>query len=234
MTVDHSQWDKLLAKYILASPDGINRFAYRRVTNDDRSALKAYLATLQEVKATALPEDEQRALWINLYNALTVDVVLDHYPVRSIREISISRGLFSIGPWGKALVSIEGEKLSLDNIEHDILRKRWRDPRVHYALNCASLGCPSLMAKAFTGARLEQMLDEGAREFVNHSRGVKIENGNVTLSRIYSWYRKDFGRTDAELLQHIGSYAKPALRKQLASINRIAGYDYDWSLNEAK
>lgn len=234
MTVDHSAWDKLLAKYVVSAPDGINRFAYRRVTSGDKSALKAYVAALQDVRVSALDGNEQRAFWINLYNALTIDVVLDRYPVKTIRDISISPGLFSLGPWGKALVAVESRKLSLDNIEHDILRKGWRDPRVHYAVNCASISCPNLMATAFTGAKLEQLLDDGARDYVNHPRGVRVEGGKVTLSSIYSWYRRDFGRNDVEVLHHISVYAKPALKKQLAGIDRIDGYDYDWSLNEAK
>lgn len=234
MTVDHGVWDKLLTKYVVSSPDGINRFAYRRVTATDKSALKAYLASLQGVRVSALDANEQRAFWINLYNALTIDVVLDRYPVATIRDISTSPGLFSIGPWGKALVAVEGKKLSLDHIEHDILRKSWRDARVHYAVNCASISCPNLMGKAFTGAKLEQMLDDGARDYVNHPRGVRVDGGKARLSRIYSWYRKDFGRNDAEVLQHIAAYAKSALKKQLSGIDRIDGYDYDWSLNEAK
>jgi len=232
--VNHSAWNKILAAYLVLAPDGINRFAYGRVNAPDKRALKAYLVALQEVKVSGFNEGEQRAFWINLYNALTVDVVLDHYPVKSIRDISISPGLFATGPWGKPLVAVEGRKLSLDNIEHDILRKVWRDPRVHYAVNCASISCPNLMAKAFTGPTLEEMLTQGVRDYVNHPRGVTVEAGKATLSRIYSWYRADFGKRDADVLRHIGLYANPALKKQLAAIDSIDGYDYDWSLNEAK
>ncbi len=232
MTVDHSAWDRILAAYAVASPDGINRFAYGRVTGADKQALKAYLTRLEGVRVTALAPQEQRAFWINLYNALTIDVVLDHYPVRTIRDIG--GGIFSFGPWKKELVAVEGRKLSLDNIEHDILRKVWKDPRVHYAVNCASIGCPNLMAKAFTGAALDKMLNQGAHDYINHPRGVRIEGGRLRLSEIYSWYRKDFGTNDAEVLRHLSTYAEPALKKQLAGIESIAGYDYDWSLNEAK
>ena len=234
MTVDHSAWERILAAYIVASPDGINRFAYGRVSPADKQALKAYLTQLQGVKVTALKPDEQRAFWINLYNALTIEVVLDHYPVKTIKDIAISPGFFSFGPWGKQLVIVEGKKLSLDNIEHDILRKVWKDPRVHYAVNCASISCPNLMAKAFTGDALDKMLNQGAHDYINHPRGVTIKGGKLRLSQIYSWYRKDFGANDAELLRHLSTYAEPALKKQLAGIETIAGYDYDWSLNEAK
>jgi hypothetical protein len=234
MTVDHSAWSKILKAYIVASPDGINRFAYGRVTPADKQALKAYLAMLQGMKVTALRPDEQRAFWINLYNALTIDVVLDHYPVKTIRDISLGGGIFAFGPWKKELVTVEGRKLSLDNIEHDILRKVWKDPRVHYAVNCASMSCPNLMGTAFTGAKLDEMLTQGARGYVNHKRGVNLSGGRLRLSSIYDWYRKDFGSSDAEVIAHVSTYAEPALKQQLADIKTINGYDYDWSLNEAK
>lgn len=234
MTVDHSAWDRLLGAYVVVSPDGINRFAYGRVSASDKKALKTYLAALQGVKVTALKADEQRAFWINLYNALTIDVVLDRYPVKTIKDISLGGGFFSSGPWKKELVTVEGRKLSLDNIEHDILRKVWSDARVHYAVNCASISCPNLLAKAFTGPNLDKMLTQGARAYVNHPRGVRVSGAKIYLSRIYNWYRSDFGATDAELFRHLAAFAEPALKKQLGSVDTIAGYDYDWSLNEAK
>lgn len=234
MTVDHSGWQRVLSRYVVASPDGVNRFAYGRVSGADKKALKDYLAGLQAIKVTSLKADEQRAYWINLYNALTVDVILDHYPVATIKDISLGGGLFAFGPWKKPLVTVEGRKLSLDNVEHDILRKVWRDPRVHYAVNCASFSCPNLMAKAFTGATLDQMLTQGAHDYVNHARGATVRNGRLYLSRIYSWYRDDFGSNDGELIRHLARYAEPKLKQQLAGIDSIAGYDYDWSLNEAR
>ena len=234
MTIDHSAWDGLLQAYVVPSTDGINRFAYGRVRAADAKVLKAYLVALQTVKVTGLNENEQRAFWINLYNALTIDVVLDRYPVKTIKDISLGGGFFSSGPWKKELVSVEGRKLSLDNVEHDILRKIWRDPRVHYAVNCASMSCPNLMAKAFTGASLDKMLTQGARDYINHPRGVRVSGSKIYLSRIYNWYRSDFGATDAELFRHLAKYAAPALKAQIERVDTIAGYDYDWSLNEAK
>jgi hypothetical protein len=234
MTVDHSAWERILTTYVVASPGGISRFAYGRVSAADKRALKAYLAALQGVKVTALNGGEQRAFWINLYNALTIDVVLDRYPVKTIKDISLGGGFLASGPWKKPLVKVEGKMLSLDNVEHDILRKVWHDPRVHYAVNCASISCPNLMAKAFTAGTLDQMLTQGAKDYVNHPRGVRVSGGKVTLSRIYSWYRSDFGTSDAEVLRHIAKYAAAPLKKSLADIDTIDGYDYDWSLNEAK
>lgn len=232
MAVDHSAWQRLLERYVSASSDGINRFGYARVTGADKAALRSYLGDMQRVNVAALSANEQRAFWINLYNALTIDVVLGSYPVKSIREIG--GGLFVSGPWKKEYVAVEGRKLSLDNIEHDILRKAWPDPRVHYAVNCASISCPNLLTEAFTGAKLERLLNQGARDYVNHPRGAWVEKGRLTLSQIYSWYRRDFGSSDREVIAHIARYAEPKLKALLADIKTIAGYDYDWSLNEAK
>lgn len=234
MIVDHSAWKQILQRYVVAGADGVNRFAYGRVSAADKTKLKTYLAALQLVSARQLPRDEQMAFWINFYNALTIDVVLDHYPVRSIKDISLGWGPFSSGPWKKALVMVEGRSLSLDNIEHDILRKTWRDPRIHYSVNCASISCPNLMAEPYTATRLNQMLDAGAKAYINHARGVRVSGGKVYLSRIYSWYRGDFGTTDGELLRHLLTYADARLKENLKGIDTIGGYDYDWSLNEAK
>ena len=231
--IDHGAWSAHLGKYIRRSADGINRFAYAKVTPADRLALQAYLRALQTAKITALKRDEQRAFWTNLYNALTFDVVLEHYPVKSIRDISLGGGLFTTGPWSKPLVSVEGRELSLDNIEHDVLRKLWRDPRVHYSVNCASLGCPNLMPVAFTGATLDAMLTQGARDYINHPRGVRVTGQTVRLSKIFDWYREDFGTNDAAVLGHLKGFAVPALKAALDAVQSIAGYDYDWSINEA-
>ncbi len=175
---------------------------------------------------------EQLAYWINLYNALTVKVVLDHHPLPSIRDISISPGLFSSGPWGAELVRVEGEPIRLDDIEHRILRPLWQDSRVHYALNCASLGCPNLAREAFTAENTERLLDAGARAYVNHPRGVSLVNGRLGVSSIYVWFEEDFGG-EAGVLAHLRRYADPKLAASLAPAAAIDDDAYDWSLNDA-
>src|SRR6185436_8656740 len=147
-------------------------------------------------KVSTLSDAEQRAFWINLYNAVTVEVVLVHYPLKTILDVADG------GPWSMPLVVVEGRSLSLDNIENAILRKLWRDARVHYAINCASGSCPSLMPRAFTGATLEAMLNEGARDYINHGRGVKVAANTAELSQIYSWYTRDFGDDQVSLVAH--------------------------------
>lgn len=233
-TIDHGAWDALVKAHVVPGADGIHRVAYGRFPAADRAALAGYLAALQGTAVDGLARDEQRAFWINLYNALTVSVVLDRHPVDSIRDIRISPGLFAVGPWGKKLATVAGEALSLDDIEHRILRPVWRDPRIHYAVNCASLGCPNLPREAFTAANTERLLAEGARAYVNHPRGARVENGRLTVSSIYVWFREDFGGSDAGVIAHLRAYAAPPLAAALAGVTRIAGDTYDWSLNEAR
>jgi hypothetical protein len=232
--IDHAAWNAFVARHVREDADGINRIAYGKVPKADREKLHAYLDAMQKVAIRKFSRDEQRAYWINLYNAATVDVVLGHYPVDSILEIDISPGLFAKGPWKKKLLKVEGEAVSLDDIEHRILRPIWQDPRTHYAVNCASLGCPNLQARAYTPANLEELLDAGARAYVNHPRGARVEKGRLTVSSIYVWFQADFGGGDAGVIAHLRQYGEPALKRALAEVRRVSGHDYDWTLNDAK
>jgi len=230
--VDHSAWDGFLARHLRTGEDGIARIAYGAVPDADKDALAAYLGTLAATQVSALNRPEQQAFWINLYNALTVQVILDHYPVATIRDIDISPGLFSNGPWGKKLIAVEGELVSLDDIEHRILRPIWQDPRIHYAVNCASIGCPNLQDRAFTAANADALMDKGARAYVNHPRGVDVDGRTLTVSSIYEWFKEDFGDSDAGVIAHLKAFAKPDLKQALAGAKRIDADGYDWSLNE--
>lgn len=232
-TVDHGRWAGFLGRYLVEGDDGITRVRYRAVSAADRDSLTTYLGTLAATPVDALDGPEQMAFWINLYNALTVALILEHAPKTSIREINISPGLFSRGPWGRKLVTVMAEPLSLDDIEHRILRPIWRDNRIHYAVNCASLGCPDLRAEPYAAARLEMQLAEQAARFVNHPRGCRVERGELYVSSLYDWYVADFGGDAAGVIGHLESHAAPALRNQLLPILFISGHSYDWRLNAA-
>lgn len=233
LRVDHTPWAAFLARHVRPQPDGLNLVAYREVSAADRAALAAYLDGLARVPVSSLAPGEQMTFWINLYNALTVRVVLDHFPVRSIRDIDISPGLLADGPWGARLLEVEGEPLCLDDIEHRILRPIWGDPRIHYAVNCASLGCPNLAREPFQADRLDPQLDAAAYAFVNHPRGVRLEEGRLVVSSIYHWFKEDFGGDDRSVIRHLLAYAAPSLAMPLQKVGRIASHAYDWSLNEA-
>lgn len=231
--INHSAWDALLKRYLVVD-DGLNRLAYGRVSNSDQRALFDYLQALQSIKISNYNRNEQRAFWINLYNAGTVDVLLAHYPVESIRDIDISPGLFSSGPWGRKLFEVEGETLSLDDIEHRILRPIWQDPLIHYAVNCASVGCPNLVEDAYTADNYTALATANARAYVNSSRGVVIDDGDLEVSSIYEWFKRDFGGTDASVIEHLRQYAEPGLSKRLTGLKKISDDFYDWSLNDTR
>ncbi|MEL7487436.1 MAG: DUF547 domain-containing protein [Pseudomonadota bacterium] len=231
VVVDHSAYAAFLTRYLRVTEDDRTVVAYGDVTDGDREALKSYIRALEAVDPTALGRDEAFAYWANFYNALTLDVVLGRYPVGSI--LRITSGLRP-GPWKRKLVTVNGQRLSLDNMEHGILRAFFDDNRVHYAVNCASYGCPNLAEKPFTGATLDAMLDRGARRFINHPRGVSVENGEVSASSIYKWFREDFGDSEAGVLAHFRQYADENLKAQLDGVAEIEDHRYDWSLNDAK
>lgn len=229
--IDHAAWNRLLAAYARPQAGSVTRFDYRTVSSDDRAALEAYIADLAKTPISRYSRAEQFAYWVNLYNAVTVDVVLDHYPVRSIRDIDISPGLFANGPWGAKLVTVEGEALSLDDIEHRILRPIWRDPRIHYVVNCAAIGCPNLQTVALTADNAERLMEEAAAAYVNHPRGARIGSRGLVVSSIYAWFEEDFGGSEAGVLNHLRRYAKPELAAKLRGRTGYAQHRYDWSLN---
>lgn len=237
-TVDHSAWDGLVGKYVVADDDGLNRVDYAKFKAEGHDKLKAYIASLENVSVAALDRLEQFAFWANLYNAKTIDIVLDNYPVKSIKDISLGGSLTALvtgGPWKAKVVKVAGKDLSLDDIEHGILRKVFKNPsRVHYAVNCASVGCPNLNRKAFTGDNLDSELDAAAKAYVNSPRGFKTAGGKVTASSIYKWFSEDFGGSAAGVLKHARLHANDELKAALKDQTRISNYDYNWSLNDAK
>ena len=233
-TVDTGSWAAFLARYVALAADGITRVDYGAVTSADRTMLQTFLADMAAVPVSTLNRDEQLAYWINLYNALAVEIVLAHYPVASVRDIDISPGLFAQGPWGKKLATVEGEAVSLDDIEHRILRPIWRDPRVHYAVNCAALGCPNLQPVPYAAKGIDHTLDQAARAYVNHPRGMWIDAQGLHVSSIYIWFEEDFGGSEAGIIRHLLAYAAPETAMRLQEFTEIASDRYDWTLNDAR
>jgi len=230
--VDHSSWDAFLARYLSTDAAGINRVDYGSVTPEDQANLDAYLGSLQQVQTTSLTRDQQLAFWINLYNAKTVDIVLDAYPVESI--LKIKDGILPTGPWKRKVVTVDGESLSLNDIEHRIIRPVFREARIHYALNCAAQSCPNLAPRAWRAEGLDQAFTEAERAYVNDPRGITVgPDGTLTLSKIYIWFQEDFGKNEAEVLSRLKNFAKPALREKLQGRTSVDNYVYDWALNDA-
>jgi hypothetical protein len=228
-TIDHGIWDSLLSKYVKVSKDGVNRVDYAALKQNDAAALKRYLDALQAVEIENYPKDEQFAFWVNLYNAATIGVILKNYPLESIKDI----GLLGQGPWKNKVLKVSGKALSLDDIEHGILRPVWKDVRIHYAVNCASIGCPNLAPQAYTAEKLEAMLEEAARSYINHPRGFARVDGALVASSIFDWYVKDWGN-QAAVLDHARKYASDQTKTILGAATEIDSHDYDWSLNDAE
>ncbi|EMB7843601.1 DUF547 domain-containing protein [Vibrio vulnificus] len=222
--VSHQAWQTLLDRYLTRQGEN-TLFRYAQVSTQDHQALKQYLDTLAKQNPLTLNRAEQYAYWVNLYNAITVDLILDNYPLKSITKLG---GLFSFGPWNEEVITINSKPLTLNDIEHRILRPIWNDPRTHYAVNCASLGCPNLQPQAFTADNTPALLDAAAKEFINSAKSVSRQGNKAQLSSIYDWFADDFGGK-AGLFSHIGRYAP-----QYQDFSGQIEYDYDWNLNQAQ
>nr|WP_306671012.1 DUF547 domain-containing protein [Endozoicomonas sp. SESOKO1] len=227
--IHHHLWQEILDSYLVLRPDG-NRFRYQSVNQEDRDKLNKYIMDMSSLDPRTYSEAEQKAYWINLYNALTVDLVLEHYPVKSITKIG---PWYRFGPWDMEITRVAGQELTLNDIEHRILRPLWDDSRIHYAVNCASLGCPDLSATVFTAANTEQMLDELARRFIRQEKGMSWVDGRLTLSRIYEWYEQDFVDQEGVVL-HLRQFASRKDARRLKKYTGTIQYQYDWGLNELK
>lgn len=227
-----SAYTAVLERRISRGEANLNLFDYAGAkAAGELAVIKAYTDELASQNPDALPENDQIAYWANLYNALTVKLILEEYPVKSIRKIKA--GAFSLGPWKRDEVTVNGKVLSLNDIEHEILRKRYENPAmVHYMVNCASIGCPNLQAKLWNGATLHADRDAAAREFINSPRGVEIKNGKLKASSIYDWFKADFGGSKTSTIEHYRQFAGPELLKALDAGAKIESYGYDWDLNE--
>jgi hypothetical protein len=231
---DNGAWAAFLGRHLrTGTPSGINLLDYA-AAKADRASVSGYVEALAQARPTAMTREAAMAYWINLYNAVTVDRVLEAYPVASIRDIGggFIGGLFGAGPWDETLVSVEGAGLSLNDIEHGILRPVFEDPRIHYGVNCASLGCPNLAPEPYAAARLDAMLDAGARAYVGHPRGVEATAEGLVVSSIYDWFREDFGGDEAGVIRHLRRYAPRTKAERLEEAGGIAGDRYDWALND--
>ncbi|MGR5119526.1 DUF547 domain-containing protein [Vibrio astriarenae] len=223
-TIAHQSWQTFIDMYVVVEGE-YHLVNYKAVSQADKQALKQYIQALSSIDPREYSRAEQYAYWVNLYNAITVDLILDSYPVKSITKLG---GLFSFGPWGDEVIRINDKVLTLNDIEHRILRPIWNDPRTHYAVNCASLGCPNLQNSAFTADNTQALLEQAAKEFISSSKGVSFVEGKLTLSEIYDWFAVDFG-TKQQLFEHLAQY-KGELKGYSGKVN----YEYDWSLNDTK
>lgn len=231
--IDHRAWGEFLTRYLKIGGDGVHRLAYGKVTPADRAALDDYIGSLAALPIDTYNRSEQMAFWINLYNALTVRLVLDHYPIASIRDIGDGRRPLSGGPWDEKLVKVDGTPVSLNDIVHRILRPIWQDPRVLYALSCAAVSCPNLQPVPYQGDQLDYQLSKAAIAYVNDPRGIHLDGDQLDVSSLFRWYKEDFGGTDSALIHHLMGYADPDLAMSLQKFDAISADGFDWRLNDA-
>ncbi|MGB5943734.1 MAG: DUF547 domain-containing protein [Leeuwenhoekiella sp.] len=215
VNVDHSTWDSLLKKHVDA--DGMVDY---KGFQDDRKGLDQYLGQLSALEPdNSWSVQELLAYYINLYNAYTVDLILRNYPTKSIKDIN--------GPWTKAFVPVGSKELSLGGIENGVLRKM-NEPRMHFAINCASISCPKLLNEAFTASKINEQLDRVTKEFINSDKN-DIYKDSLELSRIFDWYKKDFL---IDSTPTVVDYLNAFSNVKISADANITYKDYDWSLNE--
>lgn len=239
---DHGKWHRLLQSHVVE----LNGGKATQVNYDgmltDRSMLSEYLVSLAQVSRSEFEswsEAEQLAFLINTYNAWTVEFILTEYPdLDSIKDL----GSFFNSPWSQEIVSLFGQQLSLDEVEHDMIRGwgRYNEPRIHFAVNCAAIGCPALANEAFTGKNLEALLEKNTRRFMADNERNYFANGRFYLSKIFDWYEEDFEQgwqgydklaqfvSDYQEIMNLNSEAKAALS---GGPFRVRYTSYDWGLN---
>lgn len=222
--VDHSAWDKLLKKHV-NDKGFVNYTAFKK----DYDELKKYLDMLSASAPNGKwSKEEQLAYWINAYNAFTVQLILDHYPgISTIKDIGSKIKIpFVSDAWTVKFITIGGKKMDLNNIEHGIIRKKFDEPRIHFALVCAAKSCPPLRNEAFVAERLDKQLDEQGRDFMNDKGKNNVTKGKAEISKIMDWYGGDFTKK-MPIVDWINKYAAVKIDKNTP----ISHMDYNWDLN---
>jgi len=231
----HLLFTRILREYVREG-----RVDYKKLSRDKR--LDVYLKQLSETNPDNLPSDKEKlAFWINTYNAYTLKLIRENYPLKSINELH--KGGFIIGSilkstaWDRDFVIVAGKKMSLNAVEHKILRPRFLEPRIHFAIVCAAIGCPPLRNEAYEADRLDSQLNEQGRVFLSEPKknSFDLENKIARISPIFGWFKEDFGRDRLGVLLFIAKFLEPkaanAIRKDVKNWRVFYTY-YDWGLNE--
>ena len=212
--VNHTTWNQLLKKHV-SDQGKVDYLGFKK----DLTELNAYLDWLSNSKPSETwSKDQLMAFWINAYNALTIKLIVDRYPISSIKDI--------YSPWNIKVITIANKKLSLNNIEHDILRKMG-DPRIHFGIVCASISCPKLQNEAFNTQNTNRLLNKASKEFLADSTKNELTTDAVELSKIFKWFAKDF-KQEGSLIDFLNKFADI----RIASDATISFKDYNWGLNE--
>jgi hypothetical protein len=234
----HKAWNELLKKHVVVLPGArASQVRYADFARD-RAALKAYLALLSavaEAEFSGWSREQRMAFLINAYNAYTVEKILTRYPdLKSIRDFGTVFG----NPWKDRFFRLLGRDASLDGIEHEMLRKpgAYDDPRVHFAVNCASIGCPMLREEAYVAARLDRQLEEQAARFLSDRSRNRFSDGRLEVSKIFDWFKEDFGVREKFFARFAQALADSPEARRVVAEGRapLSFLDYDWTLNDAR
>lgn len=213
--VDHSLWNTLLKKNV-SNTGNVDYKGFIR----DKAILETYLNTLAvKIPEATWSKNAKLAYWINVYNAFTVKLIIDNYPIKSIKDIS--------NPWGKKFFTLEGTSYSLEQVENDILRKM-NEPRIHFAINCASVSCPNLINQSYTSVAMEKQLTDASKKFINDASKNNISENEIKISEIFNWFSKDFKTTNTSVIDYLNKYAVTKISNEA----KVGFLDYNWSLNE--
>ena len=211
----HDQWNQLLQKYVNSKGD-VNYAGFK----SNEAALQSYLDLLtKNPPQSSWSRNEQLAYWINAYNAYTVKLIVDNYPISSIMDLHGGK------PWDVKWIRLGDKTYSLNNIENDIIRPRFKEARIHFAVNCAAASCPPLLNQAFTATRLNTQLEKQTKSFINNTSYNKIKPGEVQISKIFEWYKSDFG---SSLIDYLNPYTEIDIKKNA----QVKFKEYNWSLNK--
>ena len=221
--IDHRLFDGFLKTYVVTNhPSGINRFRYADVSRRDNKTLKKYIKQLSSIDPRDFRKTEQKAYWLNLYNALTLESLLKLYPISALDHHRFSR---------RVEARVAGQKMTLADIEQRILRPVWGDYKLVFGLSCATLGCPAIHPQAFTAANTDKLLKQYVGEFINHPRGLVINKQELCVSKIFDWYRQDFGSDDRHLLRLFAHYADDNKALYILGFSGEITYAYDKRIN---
>ncbi|MCI5056154.1 MAG: DUF547 domain-containing protein [Flavobacteriales bacterium] len=213
----HSNWSDMLSKHV--SPSGVVDYEGFKT---DRERLLDYVKQISQTDVSKMTKDEELCFWINAYNALTVKLILDNYPVKSIKDIKQADD----GPWDIKVTLIGGKKYSLNEIENEVIRKKFDEPRIHFAIVCASYSCPKLRNEAYFPSRLNEQLDQQTKAFVNDEKRNKLSENKAEISQIFDWFKGDFMKSGS-VISFLNKYSKVKISPSAT----ISYLDYDWTLN---
>lgn len=222
--ITHEIWDDILKKHVTEE----GWLDYQGVQRDS-DQFKSYLKLLSDnhPNPDVWSRNERLAYWINAYNAFTVELILDNYPLESIKDIK--KGIpFINGVWDIEFINIEGQEYSLNNLEHGIIRPKFNEPRIHFAVNCASFSCPVLRNEAFTARKLDEQLTDAAKTFLSDPLRNKVDPQYPKLSKIFTWFKGDF-TNDGSLIEYVNQFTTTPIESN-ADVEFL---DYDWALNDA-